>query len=100
METQELADTRTNATLVVSVYLLATTTLIVPVGHAGDHFGKRTVLVTGLVVYIIGATLEAATTSLPMLISASFLQSAGTAAMPLAQIRYVVAPVRVGRWMA
>lgn len=91
-----------DTTFVVSAYILATTALIVPVGRAGDLFGKRTVLVLGLCFFILGALLAFHAATLPVLIVSRLIQGAGAAAMmamPLAQVRDIVATGQVGRWM-
>lgn len=91
-----------DTTFVVSAYILATTALIVPVGRAGDLFGKRTVLVLGLCLFILGAFLAFYAPTLPILIASRLIQGAGAAAMmamPLAQVRDIVATGQVGRWM-
>lgn len=91
-----------NSALVVSAYILATTALIVPVGRAGDYFGKRSVLVVGLFLYILGAFLAFKAPTLPMLIASRFIQGMGAAgmmAMPLALVRDFVPSNQVGRWM-
>lgn len=95
-------DHGSNTTLVISAYILATTALIVPVGRAGDHFGKRTVLVLGLCLYILGAFLAFKAPTLPMLIASRLIQGAGAAgmmAMPLAVVRDLVPSGQIGRWI-
>lgn len=89
-------------TLVVSVYILATTALIIPVGRAGDLLGKRPVLLFSLCLYILGAFLAFEAPTLPVLVASRFVQSAGAAgmmAMPLAMVRDLVPSAQVGRWM-
>lgn len=91
-----------NSTLVVSAYILATTALIVPVGRAGDFFGKRAVLVICLCLYTIGALLAFQAPTLPVLIASRFVQGVGAAgmmAMPMALVRDFVPSGQVGRWM-
>lgn len=91
-----------DTTLVVSIYILATTALIVPVGRVGDLIGKRSVLTLGLSLHIIGAILAFYAPTLPILVAGRFVQGAGAAAMmamPLALVRDFVTPGRVGRWM-
>ncbi|MCG3266266.1 MFS transporter [Yoonia sp. I 8.24] len=91
-----------DTTFVVSAYILATTALIVPVGRAGDLFGKRTVLIVGLSLFILGAFLAFHAPTLPILVASRFIQGAGAAAMmamPLAQVRDVVTSNQIGRWM-
>ncbi|MEP2783161.1 MAG: MFS transporter [Pseudoruegeria sp.] len=93
---------RLDPTLVVSIYVLAITALIVPIGRAGDIFGKRPVLISGVCLYILGAFLAFQALSLPMLVACRFIQGAGAAAMmamPLASVRDFVPVDQVGRWM-
>lgn len=88
--------------LVVSIYILATTALIVPIGRAGDLFSKRAVLVAGLCLYILGAFFAFKAPTLLGLIVARFVQGAGAAAMmvmPLALVRDFVPTEQTGRWM-
>ena len=40
--------------LVVSTYVLAVTALILPMGRAGDVYGKRNVLIAGLTILLWG----------------------------------------------
>ncbi len=89
-------------TLVVAVYILAITALIVPVGRAGDLYGKRAVLVSGLSLFSLGAFLAFVAPTLPVLIASRFVQGAGAAAMmamPLASVRDLVSSGQIGRWM-
>ena len=89
-------------TLVVAVYILAITALIVPVGRAGDLYGKRAVLVSGLCLFSLGAFLAFVAPTLPVLIASRFVQGAGAAAMmamPLASVRDLVPSGQIGRWM-
>lgn len=98
----EFQDGGFDPTLVVSIYILATTALIVPLGRAGDFWGKRTVLVLGLCVYALGALLAFQTRAPWVLIFARFVQGIGAAAMlamPLALVRENIPTERVGRWM-
>ncbi|GAA6191970.1 MFS transporter [Phaeobacter sp. NW0010-22] len=93
---------RFDATLVVSTYVFATTALIVPAGRAGDLFGKRTVLVVGLCLYLLGAIFAYFAPTLPILVASRVVQGAGAAAMmamPLALVRDFALPGQVGRWM-
>lgn len=95
-------ETGTNLALVVSAYILATTALIVPVGRAGDVFGKRAVLVFCLCFYTLGALLAFNAPTVWLLITSRFLQGVGAAgmiAMPLAVVRDFVPSGQVGRWM-
>lgn len=98
----EFQDSVFDPSLVVSAYILAVTALIVPAGRAGDVFGKRTVLIYGLILFTIGVLIASFATTLPVLIASRFLQGAGAAAMmamPLAQVREIAPAGQTGRWM-
>ncbi len=91
-----------NPALVVSMYILAVTALIVPVGRAGDLYGKRSVLASGLCLFSLGAVLAFLAPTLTALIASRFVQGAGAAAMmamPLAMVRDLVSSGEIGRWM-
>ncbi|MEM7746713.1 MAG: MFS transporter [Pseudomonadota bacterium] len=99
---QEFHRADLDTTFVVSAYILATTALIVAVGRAGDLYGRRTVLVLGLCLFMLGAALAFNAATLPVLVVSRVIQGAGAAAMmamPLAQVRDVVSTGQVGRWM-
>lgn len=89
-------------TLIVSMYILAITALIVPVGRAGDQYGKRSVLLSGLCFFILGTVLALLAPTLPILIASRLVQGTGAAAMmamPLAIVRDLVPSGQIGRWM-
>lgn len=99
---ESFQDHGVNPALVVSAYILATTAFIVPVGRAGDLWGRRTVLVVSLCLYTLGALLALQAPTLPILIASRFIQGMGAAgmmAMPLALVRDIIPSSRVGRWM-
>lgn len=99
---REFSSANSDVALIVAVYVLATTALIVPVGRAGDLYGKRLVLLIGLVLYLLGAIFSAAAAGLTSLTLARLVQGVGAAAMlamPMAQVRDVVSNTHVGRWM-
>lgn len=88
--------------LVVSTYVLAVTALILPMGRAGDVYGKRNVLIAGLVVFILGVCAASLAKNLPVLVASRLVQGAGAAAMmamPMAQVREIVPKDQTGRWM-
>ena len=99
---QKFSETNPDVTLIVTIYILATTALIVPVGRAGDIFGKRNVLMFGLILYILGAVMSILAELFPFLIIGRLVQGIGAAAMlamPMAQVRDIVPEGHVGRWM-
>ena len=66
---------------VVLAYLLAVTTLIVSAGKLGDLFGRRKLLLTGILLFTLASLLAAMAPSLPWLIVARLAQGAGSAVM-------------------
>lgn len=88
--------------LVVSTYVLAVTALILPMGRAGDVYGKRNVLIAGLVTFTLGVCAASLATNLQVLVASRLVQGAGAAAMmamPMAQVREIVPKGQTGRWM-
>ncbi len=99
---QAFPNGRLDTTFVVTAYILAMTALIVPIGRAGDLFGKRIVLMGGLCLFATGALFAYTASTLPILIISRLIQGTGAAAMmaiPLAQLRDVVPIGEMGRWM-
>ena len=84
---------------VILAFLLAGTMLIVPVGRLGDRLGRRGVLSSGIVVFILGSAVAAVAPSLVLLIAARALQGAGAAAMAaltVGLVRETDSPDRLG----
>lgn len=99
---QEFTGSLLDPSLVVSAYILALTALIVPAGRAGDIFGKRTILIAGLLLFLFGVLAVYFSTTLSHLIISRLAQGAGAAAMmamPLAQVREFAPQNQTGRWM-
>ncbi|MEM9439795.1 MAG: MFS transporter [Pseudomonadota bacterium] len=91
-----------SANLVVSVYILAITAAIVPMGRTGDVVGSKAILLGGFALFVAGAVGSGVAPNLFAIILARFVQGLGAAAMmamPLAQVREVIQSDRVGRWM-
>ncbi len=91
-----------DSSLVVSAYILTITAAIVPVGRAGDVYGKRLVLLLGVLIFATGALFAGSASTLPGVILARAGQGLGAAAMlsmPVAQVRDVIGDEGVGRWM-
>ncbi|MEP2979033.1 MAG: MFS transporter [Lentilitoribacter sp.] len=98
----EFQNTQLDQSLVVSAYILAVTALIVPAGRAGDMFGKRNILLGGLILFLFGIVFSYFSSTLLQLVIARLFQGAGAAAMmamPLAQVREIVPKEQTGRWM-
>lgn len=65
---------------VATVYLLATSVLLVPIGKISDIYGRKKVFVYGMAVYTISSLLLGMSTSATMLLALRFLQGMGAAA--------------------
>ncbi|MEW2523830.1 MFS transporter [Streptomyces sp. NPDC047071] len=64
---------------VISAYLLSTGTLMLGAGRLGDLFGRRRLLVTGLVLFGAASLVCALAATLPLLVGARVAQGAGAA---------------------
>jgi DHA1 family bicyclomycin/chloramphenicol resistance-like MFS transporter len=76
----DLSISEAQAQLAVSVYLAGLGGGQLLVGPAADRFGRRSVMMAGLVCYIAGAALAAFAPTLPVLLAARLLQALGGAA--------------------
>jgi EmrB/QacA subfamily drug resistance transporter len=65
---------------VVSAYALPFAALMLTFGTLGDHFGRRRMMVAGLVVFTLGSVLGTFATSAGMLIGARVIMGVGAAA--------------------
>ena len=74
---------------VVLTYLLAITTLIVSVGRLGDIFGRRRLLLGGILVFTIASVLCAAAPTLDWLLAARVAQGLGAATMMALTMAFV-----------
>ncbi|MCF5546909.1 MFS transporter [Pseudomonas salomonii] len=87
---------------VVLAYLLAITAVIVGAGRLGDRFGRKRVLLTGLLLFAMACALCAAAPTLKWLIAARALQGLGAAsmmAMTLGLVGDTVTKARTGQVM-
>ncbi|MFE1413100.1 MFS transporter [Streptomyces sp. NPDC058746] len=87
---------------VVLAYLLAITTLIVGAGRLGDLFGRRRLLLGGVLLFTAASALCGAAPSLPWLIAARAVQGLGAAVMMALTMAFVgetVPKERTGRAM-
>lgn len=87
---------------VVLAYLLAITTALVIVGRLGDLFGRRRLMLAGIVVFMLGSLAAAASGQLGLLVAARVVQGLGAAvmmALSMALVGDAVPKVRVGRAM-
>jgi EmrB/QacA subfamily drug resistance transporter len=78
---------------VVLAYLLANTTLVVSAGRLGDLFGRRRLLLAGLLLFTAASALCAAAGSLGLLVAARALQGAGAAALMALTMAFVAGTV-------
>ncbi|MCO5081373.1 MAG: MFS transporter [Rhizobiaceae bacterium] len=87
---------------VVIAYLLAVTTTIVTAGRLGDMFGRRRLLLLGMVVFSAAALLGAFASQLWMLVMTRAMQGLGAAimmALAVAMVGDLVPAERTGRAM-
>jgi MFS family permease len=63
--------------LAMGIYGLTQGLLQIPFGMASDRFGRKRVIVLGLIIFAAGSMLAAAATSLPWLLAGRALQGAG-----------------------
>lgn len=64
-------------TWAVTAYLLASTTMLPVAGKLSDQFGRKTFLLTGIVIFLIGSALGAAAATIDQLIVFRALQGLG-----------------------
>lgn len=87
---------------VVLAYLLAITAVIVSAGRLGDRWGRRRLLLAGLLLFAVACGLCGVAPTLEWLIGARVLQGLGAAvmmAMALAMVGDTVTKARTGRVM-
>lgn len=87
---------------VVLAYLLAITAVIVSAGRLGDRFGRRRLLLAGLLLFAVACGLCGMASSLAWLIAARVVQGLGAAvmmAMALGMVGDTVTKARTGRVM-
>jgi MFS family permease len=63
--------------LAMGIYGLTQGVLQIPFGVASDRFGRKRVIIIGLVIFALGSFLAAAATTLPLLIAGRSIQGAG-----------------------
>lgn len=86
---------------IFSAFMLGSTVTVPVLGRLSDIYGRRLFFTIGLVVFMAGAVLGAASTSMGMLIAARAVQGVGAGALiPLAIITIgdLVPPSDRGRW--
>jgi EmrB/QacA subfamily drug resistance transporter len=80
----ELGTAPTQATWVLTVYLLSASIFTPILGRLGDMFGKERVLVTVLALFAFGSLIAALSSSLELLVAGRAVQGAAGAVFPLA----------------
>ncbi len=89
---QDLHASPAAASMTLSVFLLGFSVAPLLLGPLSDRFGRRPVLLAGLVVFTLGGLACAVAPSISMLLAARFIQGMGAgagAALPLAIVRDV-----------
>ncbi|MET0639526.1 MAG: MFS transporter, partial [Hyphomicrobium sp.] len=86
---------------IVTAYLLATTIVVPLYGKLGDLFGRRIVLQSAVVIFLVGSALCGMATNLPELIAFRILQGLGGGGLivtAIAVVGDVVPPRERGRY--
>lgn len=99
---QAFAATFQNVQWVVLAYLVAVTSLIVGVGRLGDIYGRRRLLLAGILLFTAASVLCGFASTIWLLIAARTAQGLGAAAMmalTLALVGEIVPRARTGRAM-
>jgi EmrB/QacA subfamily drug resistance transporter len=78
-----LHTSQTNVTWVLSCYLLSASVFTPIFGRLADAYGKKQMLVTGLIMLTLGSVLAAWASSLPTMIVARMIQGAGGGVLPI-----------------
>jgi len=87
---------------IVLAYLLAVTSLIVSIGRLGDLFGRRRLLLTGIIFFTLASVLCGFAPTLGVLVAGRAMQGLGAAAMmalTMAFVGEIVPKARTGRAM-
>jgi EmrB/QacA subfamily drug resistance transporter len=66
---------------VLTAYAIVFAAVLVPAGKLGDLYGRRRLYVGGLILFLVGSALAAASPSLPLLLAARAIQAVGGAAV-------------------
>ena len=75
---------------IVDAYVIVFACLVIPAGAVGDRFGRKGVLLAGLVVFAAGATVSGLATDVPMMLVGRVVSGLGAAlVMPRACLLYV-----------
>jgi EmrB/QacA subfamily drug resistance transporter len=78
---RDLSLTSADAEWVNSIYALVFAALLITTGRLGDRFGRRNLLIVGILLFGVGSVLAAVATGAPTLLAARFVQGLGGAAI-------------------
>jgi Arabinose efflux permease len=78
---RDLKLTATDAEWTNSIYALVLAALLITTGRVADRFGRRRLLIAGIVVFGLGSILAALATGAPELLAGRLVQGAGAAAI-------------------
>lgn len=78
---RDLKLTATDAQWTNSIYALVLAAFLITTGRLGDRFGRRRLLIAGIVVFGLGSILAALATGAPALLAGRLVQGAGAAAI-------------------
>jgi EmrB/QacA subfamily drug resistance transporter len=82
---------------IVDVYVVLFACLVIPAGAAGDRFGRKGVLLTGLVLFALGAVVSASAADVAVMITGRVITGIGAACVlpnSLAVLIHATAPTR------
>ncbi|MFB9831197.1 MFS transporter [Actinoallomurus acaciae] len=88
---------------IVDTYVIFFACLVIPGGAAGDRFGRKGVLLAGLVLFAVGALVSAAASNVPLLLLSRAITGVGAAAVlpnTLAVLLHAVPAERKGATIA
>jgi MFS family permease len=88
---------------IVDIYVIVFACLVIPGGAAGDRFGRKGVLLAGLVLFAVGALLSAAAPNVALLLAGRAITGVGAAAVlpnTLAVLLHAVPAKRKGATIA
>ncbi|MFD9964554.1 MFS transporter [Amycolatopsis sp. NPDC058986] len=88
---------------IVDAYIVVFACLVIPAGAAGDRFGRKGVLLTGLGTFAVGAGISAISANVPIMLLGRAITGIGAAlVLPngLAVLVHATAPERRGRALA
>lgn len=88
---------------IVDAYVVVFACLVIPGGAAGDRFGRKGVLISGLIAFAAGAAVSAASTSVPVMLLGRALTGIGAALVlpnSVGVLVHATAPERRGRALA